>query len=182
MDRINNFKQELSEYFVIKDLGKVKRYLGMEFNQTEDVIEISQRIYIKEVLKKFDMLNSKPVSTPISLGIKLTRSEQGSKKEQNQLPFRELIGALMYLAVATRPNISFAVNWLSQFNNCYTRDHWIVAKQVLRYLRGTVNLGLKYQRTGSPLKGFVDADWANCVNDRRSYTGYVFIFGNAAIS
>lgn len=88
----------------------------------------------------------------------------------------------MYLAVATRPEIAYTVNWLSQFNDCYRKDHWVAAKRAIRYLHGTLNLGLTYQKTGSPLKGFVDTDWANCMDGQRSYTGCVYIFGDAVIS
>lgn len=98
-----------------------------------------------------------------------------------ELPYRELIGSLMYLAVCTRPDIAFAVNYLSQFNCCYNASHWTAAKQILRYLQGTKELGLRFRKTGRPIEG-VDADWANCISDRRSYTGFAFILKRCPIS
>ena len=80
------------------------------------------------------------------------------------------------------PDIAFAVSYLSQFNCCYNKSHWAAAKRVLRYLKGTQGLGLKYQKTEKPLCGYVDADWANCTTDRRSYTGYMFILGGCPIT
>lgn len=178
---ISEFKQELRNHFEIKDLGNVTRCLGMEFKQTESSIEISQKIYIREILKRFNMTDSKPVSTPISLGTKLIKSEECGEN-QNSFPFRELVGALMYLAVSTRPDIAYSVNWLSQFNNSFGKEHWIAAKRILRYLQGRMDLGLKFEKTEESLKGYADADWGNCPVDGRSYTGYVFTLANASIS
>lgn len=88
----------------------------------------------------------------------------------------------MYLAVSTRPDLAYAVNSLSQFNTCYTNEHWMAAKRVLRYLKGTADHGILFQKTGKPLHGYADADWASCAEDRRSYSGYFFTLGGAAIT
>lgn len=88
----------------------------------------------------------------------------------------------MYLAVGTRPGITFAVNSLSQYNTCYSKEHWIAAKRILRYIKGTLEYGIVFRKTGAELQGFVDAEWGSCIDDRRSYTGYVFMFAGAAIS
>ena len=87
----------------------------------------------------------------------------------------------MYLAVSTRPDISYTVSALSQFNQNHGEEHWNAAKRVLRYLKGTLDYGLTFRKTGS-LHGYVDADWAGCIDDRRSFTGYCFILADAAIS
>lgn len=89
----------------------------------------------------------------------------------------------MYVLVLTRPDITFSVNYLSQFNNCHTDEHWHYAKRVLKYLKKTKTFGIKYWKNGnSDIKGFVDADWANNLLDRRSYTGYWFLLSNGIIS
>lgn len=103
-------------------------------------------------------------------------------EEVKDLPYQNLIGSLMYLAVSTRPDIAHAVSVLSQFNACYGKQHWAAAKRVLRYLKGTQNWGLYFSKTAKGLEGFADADWGASVEDRRSYTGYVFTFENSAIS
>ncbi|XP_037958216.1 secreted RxLR effector protein 161-like [Teleopsis dalmanni] len=87
----------------------------------------------------------------------------------------------MYLAVTTRPDIAFAVNFLSQFNSNYNVEHWKAAKRILRYLKGTSNYGLLYEKNNEELYGLVDADWGADLNDRRSYSGYAFIISGAAI-
>ncbi|XP_035211735.1 secreted RxLR effector protein 161-like [Stegodyphus dumicola] len=97
------------------------------------------------------------------------------------VPFINLIGLLMYLSVATRPDITYDVNFSSQFNNP-GKEHWHAAKRIIRYLKGTQDQGLIYTKTGKPLIAFVDADWTSNVNDRKSYTGFVYILSGSAIT
>ncbi|CAK9816498.1 Retrovirus-related Pol polyprotein from transposon TNT 1-94 [Anthophora quadrimaculata] len=128
------------------------------------------------------MADCNPVSTPISPGTGLQKREGPANREDGKLPYRELIGSLMYLAAATRPDITYAVSYLSQFLTCYDKTHWAATKRVLRYLKHTMDLSIEYGPTDEPLKGYVDADWANCPADRRSYTGYAYVLANGAIS
>lgn len=128
------------------------------------------------------MSESKPVSRPMDVNVKLTKQENEITSEEKNLPYTKLMGALMYLAVATRPDIAHAVSALEQLNLCYGQTHWTAAKRVLRYLKGTMDLGLIFQRSGKKLTGYIDADWASCLVDRRSYTGYVFQLSNGTIS
>lgn len=88
----------------------------------------------------------------------------------------------MYLATCTRPDIAYAVSHLSQFNTCFNREHWTAAKRVLRYLKGTSDLGLTYTKNEKSIEGFVDADWTNCSIDRRSYSGFAFTLSGCPIS
>jgi len=122
------------------------------------------------------------VSTPLEPGFKLVKQEVGTNDHQCEVPYRELIGALMYLSVGTRPDITHAVSYLSQFNSCYTEAHWKAAKRVLRYLKGTNNVGLVYSCSSNPPTMFTDADWGNCNLDRKSYTGHVFMMSGGAVS
>lgn len=181
-NEITKFGQYLSNIFEVTDLGTVSYCLGMEFNRNEDEITICQAGYVRDILDRFGMSESKSVSTPLDPGIKLNKNEDEPDSEERMLPYRELVGALMYLAVCTRPDIAYAVSYLSQFNCCYKTSHWIAAKRVLRYLQDTRRMGLRFRKTGRSLKGFVDADWANCPYDRKSYTGYAFILAGCPIS
>ena len=95
--------------------------------------------------------------------------------------YRQLIGLLMYL-VNTRPDINFAVNSLSQFMVDPRRVHWTAVKHILRYIRGTVEYGLVYERRGVQLVGFTDADWAGCVEDWKSNSGCCFSIGSGVVS
>lgn len=117
----------------------------------------------------------------MNVSSKLLELTEEPDEDEKKLPYRELVGVLMYLAVSTRPDIARAVSSLSQFNNRYGHSHWLVAKRVLRYLKETVDAGIVFKPTRNSLTGYVDADWAGCPVDRRSYTGYVFML-NGVIS
>ncbi|CAB0010875.1 unnamed protein product, partial [Nesidiocoris tenuis] len=181
---IEEMKGILIKTFKMKYLGKIHYGLGIEFTQnlSEGKICMSQKKYIQDVLKRFGMEDSKPISTPMEVGLKLTRPEKLDEGVMSKYPYQKLIGSLMYLAVSTRPDIAYTVNWLSQFNSNYTEQHWLAAKRVLRYLKGTAKKGIEFTKTKKPLRGFADADWANCASDRRSYSGFFFELGGAAIT
>lgn len=177
---IKKFHGQLSKKFKVKDLGEAGYCLGIEFSQSSGKISMQQRGYLNDLLNRFGMLDSKPVSTPMDPSVKLTKQDR--TEEDCKLPYRELVGALMYLAICTRPDITYAVSHLSQFNDCYGKIHWTAAKRVLRYLKGTKDLGIMFTKDSRPLRGFADADWANCPVDRRSYTGYAFVLNGSPIS
>lgn len=112
LEWLTNFKTNLGKLLVIKDLGAVNHCLGIEFHQGSDHLEMSQSGYVQELLKKYGMENCNPVTIPLDPGTKLRKLENSSKEEK-KYSFRELIGSLMYLAVATRPYLMYAVNHLS---------------------------------------------------------------------
>ena len=181
-------KKELTREFQIKDLGTLHYCLGIEFQQdpsTKAVI-MHQRRYIEKILADYGMDESKPISTPLDGNSKLTKQMMPSSEEEiiqmKKVPYQSLIGTLMYLSVSTRPDISYTISVLSQFNINPGKAHWAAAKRVLRYLRNTLNHGLKFKKTNSDLVGYVDADWAGDIDDRVSHTGYVFKLADAAVT
>ena len=139
---IDKFSEHLSKIFEIKSLRDVKNCLGIEFTQNKQGIMMSQRGYICDMLNRFGMSDSRPVATPIDISTKLKQSKNQTNDTEEKIPYRELIGSLMYLAVCKRPDISHAVSYLSQYNSCYDSSHWTAAKRVLRYLKGSSELGL----------------------------------------
>lgn len=88
----------------------------------------------------------------------------------------------MHIAVCTRPDIAHAVSVLSQFNESHTEHHRKDLKRVLRYLKGNVNYGLVFQKSGMDITAYVDADWGGNELDRKSFTGFIFKLGNSLIS
>ena len=178
----NKMINALSNMFEVKNLGEVSSCLGMEFRRRQGEFHISQTRYISELLERFGMTDAKPVSTPLAVGATLYKPDEERSEEEVKLPFRELVGALNYLATGTRPDISYAVSYLGQFNNCFGRDHWTAAKRVLRYLKGTLHIGISYRASDNKMKGYVDADWGNNKDDRRSFTGFVFCFNGSPVS
>ncbi|XP_048229097.1 secreted RxLR effector protein 161-like [Ricinus communis] len=120
------------------------------------------------------------MTTPMEPCLKLTKDE--GKLLEDATLFRQLVGSLFYLTI-TRPDISYSVRVISQFMDKPRESHLIAAKRILRYVKSTLNFGLLYMQHASfLLTGFVDADWAGDVNDRRSTTRYCFNTGSAAVS
>jgi len=178
---MDQLKQTLMKTFKMKDMRPVSYCLGIEFQQHSDgSISMCQSKYSKEILTRFNMDDCNPISTPLDGNEKLKKPD--SQEDTTKYPYQSLIGSLMYLAVSTRPDISYTVSALSQFNQNHGEEHWNAAKRVLRYLKGTLDYGLTFRKTGESLHGYVDADWAGCIDDRRSFTGYCFILADAAIS
>ena len=175
-----NLKTVLKSQFRIKDLGCVKRYLGMRvtIDKKCNTIKIDQQQYIEQLLFKFKMFNCKPIDTPIECKLNLEKTE----KCVTDIPYQRLIGSLMYLAVMSRPDIAYSISYLSQFNNCHNETHFNHAKRVLKYLQKTKHYCLKYSKDNLELKGFVDADWASDTLDRKSYTGFCFTMCGSVIS
>ena len=122
-----------------------------------------------------------PQGTPASLTSRLKAGTDPRKPTKNP-QYLELVGSLMYLSVATRPDITHSVNVLSQFNENPNEEHWGAPKRVLRYLKGTSRLGLIYRGPVNKIIEYADADWGNDPTDSKSYTGYAFAVGGAVIS
>jgi len=165
----------------MKDLGEAKVILGLEIRRDKALgtLKLSQGKYAAQVLEKFGMAECNPIGTPLEVGLQLVKAD-GS---DDVLPYREAVGSLMYLMVGTRPDLAFAIGKLSRFVSCYGKEHWAAIKRVLRYVKGSVNKGLAFDKNSScVLQGCSDADWAGDHETRRSTTGFTFIFGGAAVS
>lgn len=160
--------------FKINDLRKVNNILGIHVERDGDTgsVKLNQRKYIEKTLEKFGMEHCKPACTPMVPGETFDQ-EIVNERKLTEIPSRELIGALIYISNATRPDIAFSANALSQFNGKATNYHWKAAKHVLHYLKGTINYGIKYSFTDEPVKIYVYSDWAADGNGRRSRSGYV---------
>jgi Reverse transcriptase (RNA-dependent DNA polymerase) len=181
MSEFEKLRDYLRKFFRITDLGEVRYILGVEVirNDHGDLL-LTQRQYAKEILSKFGMQNSKPLSTPMDPNVKLTKSVES---ETVNVPYREVIGSLMYLSVATRPDISAAVCVLSKYCGEPKQCHWDAVKRVLRYLVFTVESGLVYRfEEQLSCYGFCDSDYGGDEETMRSTSGYAFVLGGAAIA
>eukprot|EP00253_Pinus_taeda_P035244 PITA_35244 len=177
---IHQCTRELAAEFEMKDLGLMHYFLGLEVWQRPGEIFLSQGKYIVKLLERFGMVDCKSVSTPMELNFKKLSGSAAGPILANPTEYRQLIGALMFL-VNTRPDICFAVNTLSQQMVELHHFHWVGAKNLLRYLRGTINHGLRYTAGSVMLRGYTDADWAGSVVDRKR-SGCCFNLGFASIS
>ncbi|KAF7768677.1 hypothetical protein Agabi119p4_7920 [Agaricus bisporus var. burnettii] len=181
-------KDELGRSYEIKDLGEAKFILGMRIERGRNGnVRLSQRAYCERIIERFKQLDLKPRSTPLPVGV--TLSIEGSpdsdeeKADMKNVPYREVLGSLMWLQVATRPDLSYAVNILSRFANNPGRSHWDAMKHTLGYIKGTMDYGITYYRdaTIKPF-GYVDSDFAGDINSRRSTEGHVFFVAGGPIS
>ena len=179
--RVEQFKIKLSQRFEMSDLGELSYFLGMEFKRDRETrrMHITQQKYTLEMLEKYNMVDSKPLSTPQDMSVKLSKTMSPATAEEieemSSVPYRNAVGSLIYLMVATRPDIATAVGECSRFMESPGRQHWTAVKRIFKYLKGTWNYGLVYEANDEKaIVGYSDADWAGCIDDRKSVSGYVF--------
>ena len=138
---IADFKEFMKSDFEMTDLGLLRYFLGIEVKQREKGILISQEKYVAEVLKRFNMQNNKPSSTPTVMGLKL--SKEDCSKNVNPTLYKTMVNSLIYLT-ATRLDIMYAVSLISRFMETPKETHWQVGKIILRYVNGTKEYGVLY--------------------------------------
>jgi transposase InsO family protein len=179
---VNALLADLKEDFALKDLGDLHYFLGIEVKRGNEGLLMTQERYARDVLKRSGMDKCKPVETPMSSVEKLSIHSGEKLGHDDSTNYRSIVGALQYLTL-TRPDISFAVNKVCQFLHAPSTTHWSAVKRILRYIHGTVGMGLKLVRSSSLLvSAFSDADWAGCVDDRRSTGGFAVYLGENLIS
>ena len=177
---IIEFKGQMQELFKMSDLGLLSYYLGIEVTQTRDSITLCQRNYAEKVLEVAGMDGCNACQTPMECRLKLKKDDEAKLVDASL--YRTVIGSLRYL-VHTRPDITHAVGIVSRFMEKPTVTHWTAVKQILRYVRGTLNYGCRYVRGGSgELLGYSDSDHAGDQGDRKSTSGNVFFLGENPIS
>jgi len=182
---IANTKAKLSGEFEMKDLGELTHFLGMRISRNNGTITIDQAAYIRQILERFKMQDSKPVSTPLAAGSRLTKATNGEDGKIDIKQYQAMGGSLMYAMLCTRPDLAFAIQQLSQFNSNPTTAHSQAAKRALRYLQGSQTTGLVYGKhndeTTIQVQGYCDADYA-AGDDRKSISGCLFMLAGSAIS
>ncbi|RVW58434.1 Retrovirus-related Pol polyprotein from transposon RE1 [Vitis vinifera] len=178
---IQSLIQKLQTEFKMKDLGPLGYFLGIQASRDSSGLHLRQSKYIGDLLHRTKMAGAKPASSPCTTGLKLS-THVGEPLTASQITeYRQTVGALQYCTL-TRPDIAFSVNQLCQHMHCPNSVHWTAAKRVLRYLKGTIDLGLWYTKGEQTLQAFCDSDWAGNPDDRRSTTGYGVFFGSCLIS
>uniref|UniRef100_A0A2N9HQR7 Reverse transcriptase Ty1/copia-type domain-containing protein n=1 Tax=Fagus sylvatica TaxID=28930 RepID=A0A2N9HQR7_FAGSY len=176
---ITSFITALASTFELKDLGPLRYFLGLQIDYGRDFLFVHQRKYITDLLSKFNMTSCKATSTPFPISHKLQASSADLLFDPT--PYRSLVGALQY-ATFTRPDITYAVNQVCQYMHKPTATHLATAKRILRYLQGTLHLGIRFQSGSPTLIAFTDSDWAGDPYDRHSTTGITVFLGNNPIT
>jgi len=188
-DALQSVKTELGSHFKLHDQGTVTSILGMKIthDRVARTICLSQPGYIRSILDDFHMTDCNPTLTPMDEHLKLSVSMSPrmpkEKLGMRTVPYRELVGKLLYLAIATWPDIAYAVSVLCRFMENPGQDHWDAAKRVLRYLKGTVDMSLVYSHTSSPdlFTTYSDADLTGNLDNGRSTGGFAMCIGGGAV-
>lgn len=181
--RVDEVKRALAHAFDTRDLGEAKYFLGMtiERDRINGTVKLSQERATSELITKYGLADGKIKGVPLSTSVRLSADEGSKLNAAEAREFASLVGALLYLSICTRPDISQAVGALARYMVAPTSVHWLTAKGVLRYLAGTASYGIHYGGGNSGLLGYCDADYANDPDTRRSTTGYVFTMHGGAI-
>jgi hypothetical protein len=187
---LQEFLKDLSQQYDLSDKGVMDWHLGMKFVQDIEsgTVTIDQSAYIDSVLKRFGMADCNASSTPMVAHTYLSKADSPEVPDKQTVKFyQQLVGSLMYVACATRPDIAMAVNSCAQFMSNPGPAHVEAAKHVLRYLKGTQDTAMVFTRSSDAgaanvLYGFVDADHAGDRDDRKSVGGYVLMLNGSAVS
>lgn len=179
---LENFLSSLRQRFEITS-HKPSCYVGLEIkrNRESKEIYINQQGYISRMLRRFGMEDCKALTSPMECTRELY--EEPVLDDKKRFPYREAIGSLNYIALISRPDISYAVNVLARFSNSPSEVHWNAVKRIMRYLKGTIAMSICYcEDTDDRLIGFCDSDHAGDLKERRSTSGYIFMLHNGPIS
>ena len=167
----------LKDRFRMTDLGPISWFLGIEFEQIEGVITMSQSKYLLSKLEKYGLDQAKPRTTPCEVA---GYDKMSNDPIDTEINFRELVGSLIYAMTCTRPDLAWSVTKLSQHLADPSQADLTMVKHVFRYIRGTINNKLTFRKSNDlKLVGYTDADWASSREDRKSTSGYCFMLNNS---
>lgn len=172
-------KKMMSRSFEVKDLGNLHYFLGIEVAYSAQGIYLSQRKYVLDLLAETGMLDCRPASTPIEQNHRTT-AESGDPVDKYK--YQRLVGRLIYLS-HTRPDIAYVVSVVSRYMHDPRTSHLDAVNRILRYLKSCPGKGILFSRNGHlSIEGYTDADWAGCLDDRKSTSGYCMFVGGNLVS
>jgi hypothetical protein len=170
----------MQEEFEMSMLGELTFFLGLQVTQIDKGIFISQAKYVKEMLKKFQMEDSKPMSTPMVTGCKLILEDDSPKVDQTM--YRSMVGSLLY-TTTTRPDIMQVVGLVGRFQSTPKESHLKAVKRIFRYLKSTSDFGLWYpKKKYFTLNTYTYADWDGSIDDRKNTSGGEFFLGKCLVA
>jgi hypothetical protein len=174
------FASSMQSKFEMSMIGELPFFLGLQITQRSEGIFISQEKNLREMLKRFQMEDSKPMSTPMVTGCKL--SKDGDSPDVDQSSYRSMIVSLLYITTS-RPDIMHAVGMVGRYQATPKQIHLLAVKRIFRYLKGTMDYGLWYPRNQNfQLSVYSDANWDNCMDERKNMSGGAFFLGDSLVS
>lgn len=179
-EEMKKLKENLFAEFEMKDLGRLKYFLGIEVLRSKQGIFICQKRYILDLLAEIGMIDCKPVDTPMAANLKLYMEEGAVLADKER--YQRLVGKLIYLS-HTRPDIAYAVGVVSKFMHKPQASHMEAVWRIIKYLKGTVGHGVLFKSHGHlKVQAYTDADWAGDKGDRRSTSGYFTLVGGNLVT
>ncbi len=184
---VDDLKAGLSKHVEVTDLGELHWMLGIKVkrDRAAGTIHLSQRVYIDAILKRFNLADAKPLSMPMDVQARLTSEQAPASVAEfvtmRDVPYCEAVGTLNWAALATCPDILFAVSTMARFASNPGPVHWEAVKRIFHYLAGSRDLWLSYGKAHRTLIGFTDAD-GSMAEDCRAIMGYAFLIDGGAIS
>ncbi|XP_019087606.1 PREDICTED: uncharacterized protein LOC109127414 [Camelina sativa] len=177
---VKQFVESMSQEFEMSMVGELRYFLGLQVEQSADVIFVSQSTYAKELVQRFGLDKSKEAKIPMGANDKLSKEEEGEDVDERL--YKGMIGSLLYLT-ASRPDICLSLGICACYHAKPKMLHLLAVKKIIKYIKGTLDFGIYYTKdTNTSLSGYCDADWAGFVDDRRSTSGDCFFMGNNLIS
>ncbi|GJX53247.1 retrotransposon protein, putative, ty1-copia subclass [Tanacetum coccineum] len=187
---LQSVKDYLGKCFAMKDLGEAAFILGIKIyrDRSKRLIGLGQNAYMDKILKRYKMDNSKRGHIPMQERLDLNKTQGASTpkevKRMQNVPYASAVGSIMYAVRCTRPDVAFAQNITSRFQQNPGELHWTAVKNILKYLRNTKDMFLVYG--GNPeaelrVDCYCDAGFETDRDDTKSQTGYVFILNGGAV-
>jgi hypothetical protein len=174
------FASTMESEFEMSILGEMSFFLGLQITQRSEGMFISPEKYLREMLKRFQMEDSKPLGTPMVTRCKLRKNDDLPNVDQRS--YRSMIGSLLYITTS-HPDIMHVVGMVGRFQSSPRQSHLQATKRIFRYLRETMTYGLWYHRNQNfQLTAYSDADWENCVDERKSTSGGEFFLGDSLVA
>jgi hypothetical protein len=163
------FSFSMQSEFEMSMIGKLSFFNGLQITHRSEGLILSQEKYLIEMLKRFQMEDSKPMSTPMVSGCKLIKNDDSPDVEQSS--YRSMIGSLLYIT-SSHTYIMHVVGMVGRYHAAPKKSHLLAIKRIFRYLKGTMDYGLWYPRNQNlQLLVYSDADWDNCVDERKITSG-----------
>jgi hypothetical protein len=174
------FSSAMESEFEMSMIGELSFFLGLQITQRSEGMFISQEKYLREMLKRFQMEDSKPMGTPMVTGCKLSKDDDSPNVDQSS--YRSMIGSLLYITTS-RLDIMHVVGMVGRYQSAPKQSHLLAVKRILRYLKETMNYGLWYPKNQNfQLSDYSDVDWANFMDERKSTSGGAFFLGDSLVA
>ncbi|CAB1112078.1 unnamed protein product [Ectocarpus sp. CCAP 1310/34] len=175
--------EALGDSLPTKNLGEIRFFLGCAFVRDREAgtIEMSQESYIRSVLERFNVCRTSSIPASLTNDYKSVMEDEGAR----DVPFREVVGSLMWIANQTRPDISNAVRAVARHSHEPKKSHGKAAQKILNYLLEAAHLTLKYKQDTMVDVGtlvYVDADFASKATDRRSVSGALVLVADCLVA